>query len=494
MFVSLFYHIMLKFSIIFSFILFLYLIYQDFILFFLHYPSFRNICNTLFSLFMIYYTSKSIPFTCYTKFKTFKYEKGILMLQYFEITDTIYDITTKYPETIDLFVANGFENLKNEMMRKTLGKTISLKMALSMKNINAELFIKKLEDVIENNKESATTGLFAMKKNSGGDIRIDGVLPCPIRLPLLEKFENWLHSHKDLSYEIDYDLQSASMGLEHIKKQIEQSNGNPDYLSDLYLSAGFDLFFDKKLMGRYKDSGIFEDMTDFDRLNKDLDNDQITLKDPKNAYSIIGVVPAVFMVNTTILGDRPFPESWEDLMKPEFENSISIPMKDLDMFNAFLLHIFKYYGTEGVKAMGRNLLRSMHPSQMVKSHIQKGDNKIPTVTICPYFFASMADKRSPLRTVWPKDGAIISPIFLLSKKKNKDKVKPFVDFLYSKEIGEILSSNGKFPSTNPNVDNNLSPEQTFMWIGWDFIHENDIGELIQKTEQIFYESARKDLE
>jgi ABC-type Fe3+ transport system substrate-binding protein len=415
------------------------------------------------------------------------------MSQYFEITDTIYDITEKYPETIEFFIANGFDNLSNPVMRQTLGKTITLDMALTMRKINQELFVQKLKDAIEQNLPDMSTGLYAMKEENGGDIRIEGVLPCPIRLPLLEKFEAFATSQKEfLDYKVDYNLKSANLGLDDVKERVIAADGNGDALSDLYLSAGFDLFFDKNLMGRYRDAGVFEDFSGVEQVNSDFDNDSISLKDPKKQYAIIGVVPAIFMVNTAVLGDRPFPESWEDLMKPEFENSISLPMKDLDMFNAFLLHIQRYYGNEGVEKMGRSLLRNMHPAQMVKSHIQKGGHTVPTVTVTPYFFASMADKKGPLRPVWPKDGAIISPIFLLAKAKNKDKVKPFVDFLYSKEIGEILSSNGKFPSTNPLVNNHLSEEQKFMWLGWDYIYNNDIGKLISDTERLFYSASGKE--
>ncbi|HIT90220.1 MAG TPA: ABC transporter substrate-binding protein [Candidatus Merdenecus merdavium] len=416
------------------------------------------------------------------------------MANYFKASDTIYDITEKYPETIGLFVSNGFEHLNDPTMRSTLGKSITLEMALSMRKLNQEIFIEKLEEVIEQNLQSFTSGLTPTKKEEGGDIRIEGVLPCPIRLPLLEKFEAWMESQKDsMDYKVDYHLKSANLGLDDVKERVIAADGDADALSDLYLSAGFDLFFDKDLMGRYKEAGVFEDLSDIEQINPDFDQDRISLKDPKKQYAIIGIVPAIFMVNTNVLGDRPMPESWADLMKPEFENSISMPMKDLDMFNAFLLHIHRYYGDEGIEKMGKALLRSMHPAQMVKSHISRDGNKVPAVTISPYFFAAMADEKGPMRPVWPKDGAIISPIFLLAKGKNKDKVKPFVDFLYSKEIGEILSSNGKFPSTNPLVDNHLKPEQNFMWLGWDYIHSHDIGELIKTTEKLFYHAAEKEL-
>lgn len=416
------------------------------------------------------------------------------MNKYFNLTDKVYDITEKYPETIEILALNGFENLKNEMMRKTLGKTITLETALKSKKINPELFAEKMAEAIEQNHPSLSSGLAQIKKDSSGDIKIEGILPCPIRIPLVEAFEKWLGENSaSLGFEADYDLKSANLGVDWIKERIIANKGNADVLSDLFLSAGFDLFFDKELMGKFKEEGIFEDITGVQKLNKDFDNDYIDLKDPKGQYSVIGIVPAIFMVNTKVLGDRKFPESWEDLLSGEFENTVSLPMKDLDLFNAVLLNIYKLYGEEGIEKLGKTLLRSMHPAQMVKSHTRTDEGETPVITVMPYFFTQMIDEKGPFKPVWPKDGAIISPVFLLTKKATKDKTKPFVDFLFSKEIGEIFSVNGKFPSTNPQVENNIPEDKKFMWLGWDFINNNDIGSLLKYTESLFYDASRKEI-
>ena len=412
---------------------------------------------------------------------------GSSMNNYFNIEDTIYDITERYPETIDVFVSNGFKQIEDENMRKIMGKTISLNMACISKRLNIELFAKKLIDAIEENRISQDSTLISPKEY-GGDIRIEGVLPCPVRIPLLEGFNDWLDENKEgFDFKIDYELKSAHIGVDWIREKIKLDN--EESLADLFISAGFDLFFDKDLMGKFKSKGIFEDISGLDRLNKDFDNDEIDLKDPQKQYSIIGVVPAVFVVNTEELKGRDFPRTWEDLLKPEFEDSISLPINDFDLFNAILLNIYKNYGQEGVASLGKSLLRSMHPSEMVKSHIKKGDFKIPTVTVMPYIFTQMIKSDSPLKPVWPEDGSIISPIFLLTKKKSKKKIKPFVDFFFSKELGEIFSNNGKFPSTNPEVENHLREDDKFMWLGWDYINNNDIGELIRNCEDIFHNLA-----
>lgn len=408
------------------------------------------------------------------------------MNPYFSLTDKVYDVTERYPELIDLLAANGFENLRNDMMRKTMGRTISIETALRSKHFDPALFERRMVEAIEQKSPALSTGLGpARQDDPSGELRLAGVLPCPVRIQLLEKLDDWLSRQKTT---VNYDLQAASMGLDWLREQVSGS-ADASGLADVYLSAGFSLFFDQQLMGRHRDNGAFADLTGAERLNPCFDNADIDLKDPLRQYSIIGVVPAIFMVNTDLLGGRPFPESWADLLRPEFENTIALPMRDLDLFNAVLLGIYKMYGEEGVSRLGQGLLTSMHPAQMVKSGGKRQQNEAPVITVMPYFFTWMAKEGGPMRPVWPKDGAIISPIFLLTKTSSREKSQPLVDFLFSKEMGEVLSANGKFPSTHPEVDNQLSPEHTFLWPGWDFIHTHDIGALLTETERIFFDAV-----
>jgi len=408
------------------------------------------------------------------------------MNPYFSLSDKVYDLTERYPELIDLLAANGFDNLRNDLMRKTVGRTISIETALKSKRFDPQAFETKLVEAIEQKNPALSTGLaHTRKEHPEGELRLSGVLPCPIRVQLLEKLDDWLNGQNT---KVSYELQAASMGLDWLREQMAES-ADASGLADVYLSAGFSLFFDKTIMGRHLDNGVFADLTGVKQLNPVFDNASIDLKDPKGQYTIIGAVAAIFMVNTELLGDRPFPERWADLLKPEFEDTVALPMRDLDLFNAVLLGIYKEYREEGVAKLGKSLLTSMHPAQMVKTGAKKQQNNGPVVTVMPYFFTWMAKEGGTLRPVWPKDGAIVSPIFLLTKAESKEKSQPLVDFLFSKEMGNVLSANGKFPSTHPEVDNGLSPEQTFLWPGWEFIYSHDIGALLKETERIFLDAA-----
>ncbi|HOT21183.1 MAG TPA: ABC transporter substrate-binding protein, partial [Sedimentibacter sp.] len=377
-----------------------------------------------------------------------------------DIKDKLFNITEQYKEATELLISLGFDSLKDDNLRKVFGSSISLENALKSKKINSDEFVARLMERIEENKSA--------QKKFKDTIRITGVLPCPVKVPLMETFEKWL-SEQNFDFNLNYDLKAASMGIDWIKDEMKNSVNVPD----LFISAGFDLFFDKNLLGKYKSENLFEDITGIQKYNDDFS--EYNLEDPSCQYSMLGIVPAVFLVNKDELKGRKIPQSWEELMSGEFENNVSLPISDFDLFNALLLNIYRLYGEEGIRKLARIFQKNMHPSEMIKSHMKR---ERPAITIMPYFFTWMVREGSPMELVWPKDGAIISPIFMLTKKETKDKTKTIADFFASKEAGEILSHKGKMPSVNPEVDNQIPKENKYIWLGWDFIKENDISNLI----------------
>ena len=391
------------------------------------------------------------------------------------------EILEKFPETSSFFASKGFKGLDKAESRKVAGN-ISLKMALTAKKINSKTFINALEEFIDTTRNSSDVTL-AQDVKQDGAINATGLLPCPVRIPLLEAFKDF---EEESSMKINYDLKAASSGLDWLKDSIQGDSGE-EQLSDIFISAGFDLFFEDQLMGKFKKNKVFKDISGLQEYNKDFSD--LSLRDPNGDYSMIAVVPAVFLVNTEELGDRPFPKTWEDILRPEFEKSVSLPVSDFDLFNAILLNIHKKFGDDGVKKLGRSLLQSLHPAQMVKSDKLKVEK--PAVTIMPYFFTKMTGNGGPMVAQWPEDGAIISPIFMLTKRSKEEELKKISEFFSSEKVAKILSHQGLFPSVNPNIDNHLEGKK-FIWLGWDYIYSNDIGKLIATCENLFEEGTKED--
>jgi len=403
------------------------------------------------------------------------------MAKYFNENDKVIDIINKYSETLELFINKGFDRLKNEADKEILGK-LSLNILLKSKGINVEGFCQMLDDLIELSRNSADITLNEKVARTKG-VKVVGLLPCPVRVPLLEQFDSFVQNSE---FDIDYDLKAASHGLEWLKTAVREEK---DYnnLADIYLSAGFDLFFDEELMGKFKKAKVFKDAVKYEKYNSEFENENISLRDPSGDYSMIAVVPAVFLINTKELNGREIPKTWGDLLKPEYEKSISLPVSDFDLFNAILLNIYKMYGEDGVRKLGKSLIQSLHPAQMVKSD-RMVINK-PTITIMPYFFTKMTKVGGTMVSQWPDDGAIISPIFMLTKREKVEEMAPLIDFLSSKAVGDILSHKGFFPSVNPDVENQTPKDKTYKWLGWDYIYQNNLQEQITYCEKIFNEGA-----
>jgi len=399
---------------------------------------------------------------------------------YFKPSDTIFSITERYAETLAVFLSNGFPQMEDETKRKTLGDSISIKQALLLKGKNYEIFeellINSIDSVQLSDGQLLNKNSVKVDENS---ITLMGSLPCPVRIPLLEFVQEFAKNNIKAPMSLNYELKAASEGASWVENKIKSVNISNE-LPDIFISAGFETFFSNQGIGRFKKEGAFKNLLPFKKFNSSFDN--INLEDTAEHYSIISVVPAVFLVNTKELCDLPIPQTWEDLLNPIYENKVSIPVGDFDLFASLLLNLYKKYGEDGVIKFKKSMLSAMHPAQMVKSEKKKLNR--PAITIMPYFFTKMIKEGGTMKAIWPKDGAIISPIFMLTKA-NEPKNQILIDALASKKVGEILSHKGLFPSTNPNVDNKLPKENKFIWLGWDYIYENDIPKLIDKCMKLF---------
>jgi ABC-type Fe3+ transport system substrate-binding protein len=403
---------------------------------------------------------------------------------------TLFEVTEKYPETIPAFVENGFAHVGDEEKRTNQGKMVTLKQAMMMKGKDFDTFRGLLVEAVENSRESEDVTMNMSDDSqmfpSHGDIKVAGLLPCPVRLPLIEAFEQVRDDvEKKHDLKVGYRLAAASIGMDAVEKEMLRIKTQDD-LPHLFLSAGFEAFFDHKNMARFKDKDVFIDRS-WENTNADFAG--IDLKDPDNHFSMISVVPAIFLVDKTQLQEgEEIPRTWKELLDPKFERRVAMPVGDFDLFNGILLTLYKHYGEDGIRGVARNLLKSMHPSQAAGRFAGRQEES-PAITVIPYFFSKMAHMNPNVEIVWPEDGAIISPVFMLEQTDAPEGTKELADFFMSKETGTILAQRGLFPSLNPDVENPLPDNAKWLWLGWDFIKENDLGVLIPKLLDIFTENA-----
>ncbi|MGC9518417.1 MAG: ABC transporter substrate-binding protein [Desulfuromonadaceae bacterium] len=394
---------------------------------------------------------------------------------------TVQHILTTWPQTRAVFAANGLEAFTDPAYVERVGRFMKLETALKRKGFGVEPFVAQLHQQIQA-KEHQADVVEAIGNASETDIDVAGLLPCPVRVPLLDGIAECVEECKQTGLHISTRFKAASGGSEWIEEEIRAAQEVSE-LPDIFVSAGFDTFFDPDGIGRFQRQGAFKALED-SAVNDAFAG--LELRDPKGVYSIISTVPAVFMLDTHELGDLPAPRTWAQLLEPEYAGQVALPVGDFDLFNAMLLTIHKEFGDAGVEKLGRSMLESMHPAQMGMA--PAGKTRKPLVTIMPYFFTRMAKNIPGVEIIWPEDGAIISPIFMLQRKDSFERARPVAEFLGGKEVGDILARQGLFPSLNPAVENILPESAPWKWVGWDYIYAHDIAAQIKRLEEIFHRS------
>ncbi|MBW2533548.1 MAG: ABC transporter substrate-binding protein, partial [Deltaproteobacteria bacterium] len=241
----------------------------------------------------------------------------------------------------------------------------------------------------------------------------------------------------------------------------------------------------RRNLRRFKDRGVFQDMAP---AGQNACFGELQLRDPDGHFTLVAVVPAVLLINHNLLGDDPAPRTWEDLLHPRFTRRVALPVGDFDLFNGILLNLHRLYGHHGVRALARNMLVSLHPAQTVGRFSARAESQ-PAISVVPYFFSKMTMNSKALTTVWPEDGAIISPIFMLVRRSALPAAAEVARLFLCREVGEVLAHRGLFPVLSPEVDNRLPAGAGFRWLGWDYVREHDLGQLIPELDRTFHEAT-----
>ncbi len=369
----------------------------------------------------------------------------------------VYTLCMEHPALREFLISHGFSPLRQDIAFQTMGKMISLRQALATKGIDEEIFLSEYENyrAVAGSEEGTDN---AVDASATRRYLAAGSLPCPVKLPLTDHLNAYNKVHH--VHDIDFDFRSANLGLDFVTERL--LSGKEAAYPDLISSAGYELIINSELHSVFATHYTAPELP----FNREMQTKLPGLRDPKGLYRIIAVVPAVFIVNKRALNGRQVPRSWEELLSGDFRHSVAIPVSDLDMHNALVLTIYSHFGVQGLAALKECFAKSLHPAQMVKGM----QNQAPSVSIAPYFFASMiANDNQEL--VWPEEGAVASPILMTVRRESEAAIASVIDYLLSNEVNHILSFNGKFPVTSPSAGPQLAPEQQLLFAGWDMLHE-----------------------
>jgi ABC-type Fe3+ transport system substrate-binding protein len=302
-----------------------------------------------------------------------------------------------------------------------------------------------------------------------------GLLPCPIKVPVETGFEDMINNlgsecdfkylvEGNANYEVMWMDESSHIPLkEELPKIIISAGVNSFYRNDFRTKAIEEQYFKEV-------KGIEEELTEND------------LSDLDGNYYIMALNYLVMVVDLTKLENRDIPKSWEELLNSSFKNEIAIRGKKGKYCETTLLAIYKDYGMEGIIKLSELVGYGGHPAQMVKN-AGKGIKDSPTISVIPYFYAKLLKNNKNIKVIWPKDGAIISPVTLLVQRGISRNLENVVNYFISEEVRNICK-NASLPNPIDYLKYLRENNYKLNWIGWNFIRNNDINKLLLELNHI----------
>ncbi len=130
-------------------------------------------------------------------------------------------------------------------------------------------------------------------------------------------------------------------------------------------------------------------------------------------------------------------------------------------------------------------MQGLHPAQMVKQ-IDSGAGG--ALYVMPEFFAHRVKNKEKIAIIWPKDGALASPVTLQVKREKIDELKPVLDYLTGPELARSLVG-ARFPVPHAEVSGALQ-DAPLKWLGWDWLRSNDIARVNAEIDKVFLPALR----
>jgi ABC-type Fe3+ transport system substrate-binding protein len=306
--------------------------------------------------------------------------------------------------------------------------------------------------------------------------------PCPVKLTMKDHIDQIIAGYAANDISVTAHIPMGCTSVDPYDPICWEED--PDKLPAVIGSIGFGDFWRQEFVDNHVRAGVFEAVLP-DKMNPL--HERSGLVDPGGAYTIYGVTPYLFMLDTRRLGIFPAPRTWEDLLHPRYKGEVVMCGDGDDMADAVVLNLYKDFGIDGLQALANNIKGLMHSSSMVKS-VGSSDNNAGSIYIIPAFFAESTHQPEHIKVVWPEDGAAASPLYFLAKKSERERLAKLISF-FSSGFASIESA-AWFCPMGASAPVSLPEHAKLKWVGWDFIAEHNINALRDKLNAEFRSMVR----
>ena len=313
-----------------------------------------------------------------------------------------------------------------------------------------------------------------------------GYAPCPIRADIRRR----LHRR--------FEAERLRTGLEP-KWFMPTGCADPDPYEEIWGSddeAGMPALISEggiadilrpAFVRRWVDTGVYGPLPSTPKLRAEFE--EAGMRDPAGVYHIYGVFSQVILVDLKRLGDRPLPSTWADLLDPVYRKDVIIGGEEGDISDVVLFNFHKEFGEPGLEALGRNVRDFWNSAQMARTAGTENP-KGAALYVVPWFFASGNPHKERTRIVWPADGVLSMPLFLIGKPQSTPAARLAFDFFTGPECAAFMAQVHFPPSLDFGASTPALPGK-LKWLGWDYLRgHGDLNDLRAPLNAAFLKGFR----
>jgi len=215
------------------------------------------------------------------------------------------------------------------------------------------------------------------------------------------------------------------------------------------------------------------------------------LVDPLGVVALYALAPFVFLVDQRRLNGRRPPRTWAELLEPEWRGEIVVggwkrpDQMRYHSFNKFLLlALHQEAGTAGVARFAANVAALVHSVEMPR--LAGSGSSLGSVYVLPWSLADICPRRQVTEVIWPEDGALAYPLWLVAKAAAAERLAPVTRFLFGARLGRYLNHN-RYPALSPLAPAGLPPGAPLKWPGWEVIRARATAAVVRRACTVFFD-------
>src|ERR1035437_1042949 len=300
-----------------------------------------------------------------------------------------------------------------------------------------------------------------MAMGDGVVVDADLRLPCPLRAPL----EDWVDSWWDAA------------GRPAIRVRMEGNatrQGKPDPVQDdppVLLYPGVS---PARLASWTSPVHLSDWPLDFT-------HPLASVRDPLGRVAVLCVNPLVLVADEERL-ERSAPSGWEDLLDSSFAGTLAMRGTGTSVCETTLLAWESRFGMGAMDGFRRAVSAADHPGRMVSAMRERREGT-PSICVLPLFFARILSQKPGMRLVWPREGAIASPVCLRVEEFATPAAKALANHLFGESFAEVTDGLG-MPSCRPG-SRGVQEGNTFLWVGWERLRDPDLPRRERELQEKF---------